>query len=202
MDLLIIAILLATAILAVVLLRGRNRYSPEAGGSDSVIAVPSRVRLRKNQPSIIDLDPQTRFSDTMRHKQYRLLNDAEQILYCRLCEAMPNMQVFAQVGVAQLAQLRGRQEAKRLSRMAGRGVDFIVCDGEFAIVAAIELAWPTGSESGNSPEEEKRHALQSLGIPLIVYRPNQLPDAESLSREIASAIVRRNRLEAERNKKA
>lgn len=38
--------------------------------------------------------------------------------------------------------------------------------------------------------------------PLIVYRPNQLPDAETLSREIASAIVRRNRLEAERNKEA
>ncbi len=202
MDLLIIAILLATAVLAVVLLRGRNRYSPDSGSSDSIIAVPSRTRLRKNQPSIIEIDPQTRLADTSRRKQYRLLNDAEQILYCRLCEAMPNMLIFAQVGVAQLAQLRGRQEAKRLSRMAGRGVDFIVCDSEFAIIAAIELAWPTDSTGENSPEEEKRHALQSLGIPLIVYRPNQLPDAETLSREIASAIVRRNRLEAERNKEA
>ena len=27
----------------------------------------------------------------------------EQILFYRLCEAMPNMQIFAQVGVAQLA---------------------------------------------------------------------------------------------------
>lgn len=200
MDLLIIAILLATAILAFVLLRGRHRYSPDPGSGDSVIAVPSQRRLRKNQPSILSLDPQTRLADAARRKQYRLLNDAEQILYCRLCEAMPNRLIFAQVGVAQLAQLRGRQEAKRLSRMTGRGVDFVVCDNEFAILAAIELAWPTDSTGENSPEEEKRHALESLGIPLIVHRPNQLPDVETLNREITLAIVRRNRLEAERNK--
>ena len=108
------------------------------------------------------------------------------------------MQIFAQVGVAQLAQLRGRQEARRLNQMAGRGVDFIVCGPDFGIVAAIELAWPTDSTGENSPEEEKRRALHSLGIPLIIYRPNHLPDADTISREIASAIVHRNRLEAER----
>jgi len=82
--------------------------------------------------------------------------------------------------------------------MAGRGVDFIVCGPDFGIVAAIELAWPTDSTGENSPEEEKRRALHSLGIPLIIYRPNHLPDADTISREIASAIVHRNRLEAER----
>lgn len=195
MDLLIVAVLLATAVLAVVLLRGRNRYAADSEGTESLIPGMSKSRIPKNNQSIIDLDPQTRFVGNTRRKQYRLLNDAEQILYFRLCEAMPNMRVFAQVGVSQLAQLRGREELKQLNRMTGRGVDFVICGADFSIVAAIELAWPTD----NSHEEEKRRALQSLGIPLIVYRPNQLPDAEALSREIASAIVRRNRLEAERN---
>lgn len=157
----------------------------------------TKTRTNKWRHSVANLDPQTRFVDSPKRKQYRLLNDAEQILYFRLCEAMPNMQIFAQVGVAQLAQLRGRQEARRLNQLAGRGVDFIVCGADFSIVAAIELAWPTDSSNENSPEEEKRRALQSLGIPLIVYRPNNLPDAEALSREIAGAIVRRNRLETE-----
>jgi hypothetical protein len=112
---------------------------------------------------------------------------------------MPNMQIFAQVGVAQLAQLRGRQEARRLNQMAGRGVDFIVCGSDFGIVAAIELAWPTDSSGEDSPEEEKRRALQSLGIPLIIYRPNHLPDADTISREVANAVVHRNRLETERS---
>lgn len=198
MDFLIAAILLASAILGFVLLRGRDRYSP--GGKDSQSLMPplSRTRSGKRQSSDIDLDPQTCLVDAPKRKQYRLLNDAEQILYYRLCEAMPKMQIFAQVGVAQLAQLRGRQEARRLNQMAGRGVDFIVCGSDFGIVAAIELAWPTETSGENSPEEEKRRALQSLGIPLIIYRPNHLPDTETISREIASAIVHRNRLEADR----
>ena len=198
MEFLIAAILLATAILGVVLVRGRDRYSPGGKDSESLMPVPSRARGSKRQSSDLDIDPQTCLVDAPKRKQYRLLNDAEQILYYRLCEAMPKMQIFAQVGVAQLAQLRGRQEARRLNQMAGRGVDFIVCGSDFGIVAAIELAWPTDNSDDTSPEEEKRRALQSLGIPLIIYRPNHLPDAETISREIASAIVHRNRLEADR----
>lgn len=142
-------------------------------------------------------DPETRLLDRPK-RQYRLLNEAEQELYMRLLEAMPNMRIFAQVGVAQLAQLRGRIDAQRLRNMASRGVDFVVCNSDFGIVAAIELAWPTpGGEV--SAEQEKQSALASLGIPLIIFRPNQLPDADAISREIAAAIVCRNRLEKERN---
>jgi len=145
----------------------------------------------------LGLDPGTRFVEVPKRKKFRLLNDSEQELYHRLCEAMPSMTVFVQVGVAQLALLRGRPEAQRLSNMAGRGVDFVVCGDDFSIVAAIELSWPSDVNNGISPEDEKRQALQSLGIPLIVFRPNQLPDADAISREIAGAIIRRNRYEAE-----
>src|SRR5574343_1136468 len=195
MDLLIVAIVIASAILLYVLMRGRDRYRPGGEGTQSLMPPVSRAPNSKWPTSSIDLDPKTRFVENPKRKQYRLLNDAEQILFRRLREAMPNMLVFAQVGVAQLAQLRGRQEARRLSSMLGRGVDFVVCGTDFGIVAAIDLAWPTDDGAENSPEEEKRRALQRLGIPLIVYRPNQLPDPDSLSREVASAIVRRNRLE-------
>ncbi len=157
-----------------------------------------RGSLRDSQQGKLDLDPQTRFVETPKRKQYRLLNDSERELYHRLSEAMPNMRVFAQVGVSQLALARGRQEAQRLARMAGRGVDFVVCDPDFAIVAAIELSWPSTDPASNSAEEEKRQALQSLGIPLIVFHPNKLPDADAISREIADAIIRRNRMEVER----
>jgi hypothetical protein len=153
---------------------------------------------KKWQQGQLELDPQTRFVEMPKRKQYRLLNDSEQALYHRLREAMPSMQVFVQVGVAQLALLRGRHEAKRLIQMAGRGVDFVVCDHEFAIIAAIELAWPSTDEHGINSESEKHEALQSLGIPLIVFRPNDLPDAEAISREIAEAIIHRNRLESDR----
>ena len=199
MDNLTLLVLIGAAVLvAVFLLKRKNNESASE-------KLPERTRQRNTthgdgRQQSLELDPQTRFIDTPKRKQYRLLNDSEQELYHRLCEAMPNMRVFSQVGVAQLALARGRQEAQRLGRMAGRGVDFVVCDQEFAIVAAIQLAWPTtAAQEGEGVEDEKRVALQSLGIPLIVFRPNKLPDADTISHEIADAIIRRNRMEAERH---
>lgn len=190
MDILTVALLLIAAILGAVFLLTRNKK--DLSGETDLLKTSFRNMAEPQME--LDLDQKTRFVESPRRKKYRLLNDAEQELFHRLREAMPNMLVFAQVGVAQLAQLRGRRDARALARMAGRGVDFVICAQDFAIIAAIELAWPTSTE----PEEEKNKALRSLGIPLIVFRPNNLPDAEAISREIADAIVRRNRLEAER----
>ncbi|MCH2220535.1 MAG: DUF2726 domain-containing protein [Dechloromonas sp.] len=199
MDLLTVAILAASAILVYVLLRDRDRYSLYKKEEASLMPPIAHPRNSRWPASVLELDPQTRNSDAPTQKPYRLLNDAEQILFFRLCEAMPRMLVFAQVGVAQLAQLRGRREARKLNSMLGRGVDFVICDSDFRIVAAIDLAWPADDGTENSPQEEKRRALQNLGIPLIVYRPNQLPDTNTLSNEVGNAIVHRKRLEAERN---
>jgi len=187
--------LLATGVAGGVVLLLRNRASTEDTDSgEPEIRAPRKSNWQQRQ---LELDPQTRLLERPK-RQYRLLNDAEQELYMRLLEAMPNMRIFAQVGVAQLAQLRGRIDAQRLRGMASRGVDFVVCGSDFGIVAAIELAWPTpGGET--TAEDEKQAALESLGIPLIIFRPNQLPDADAISREIADAIVRRNRLEKERS---
>ena len=196
MDQLTIALLLAAAGLAVILLlRNKASGNPEK--------IPPITIARKTEPKAwqqqdLGLDPGTRFVETPKRQKFRLLNDSEQELYHRLCEAMPSMTIFAQVGVAQLALLRGRPEAQRLSNMLGRGVDFVICSEDFSIVAAIELSWPALEANGISPEEEKRQSLQSLGIPLIVFRPNDLPDADAISHAIAGAIIRRNRFEAER----
>jgi len=174
--------------------RGRQTENPE---STSINQELKQTRERRPQQRQLELDPETRLLERPK-RQYRLLNDAEQELYIRLLEAMPNMRVFAQVGVAQLALLRGRVDAQRLRGMSGRGVDFVVCGADFGIVAAIELAWPTPAGE-NHGEQEKQAALESLGIPLIIFRPNQLPDADAISREIADAIISRNRLEKERS---
>jgi hypothetical protein len=186
--------LLATGVAGGIALLLRNRTSGETLEIEELESrAPRKSQWQQRQ---LELDPQTRLLERPK-RQYRLLNDAEQELYLRLLEAMPNMRVFAQVGVAQLAQLRGRVDAQRLRGMSSRGVDFVVCGGDFGIVAAIELAWPNpGGET--AAEEEKQAALESLGIPLIIFRPNLLPNADAISREIADAIVRRNRLEKDR----
>lgn len=187
--------LLFTGVAGGVALWWKNRPAGEETAIEQQeIRTPKKNNWQQQQ---LELDPQTRLLERPK-RQYRLLNDSEQELYMRLLEAMPNMRVFVQVGVAQLAQLRGRIDAQRLRNMASRGVDFVVCNADFGIVAAIELAWPSPAGEASS-EDEKQAALASLGIPLIIFRPNQLPDADSISREIADAIVRRNRLEKERH---
>lgn len=194
MDALTIGLILSGVAGGMLLLWWRN-----GSGEESAALARQGVRSGQRadwQQQALELDPKTRLMERPK-RQYRLLNEAEQELYLRLLEAMPNMRLFAQVGVAQLAQLRGRVDAQRLRNMAGRGVDFVVCNSDFGIVAAIELAWPTPG-GDTSSEVEKQSALASLGIPLIIFRPNQLPSADAISREIADAIVRRNRLEKER----
>lgn len=195
MDLFFIAMLLAAA-LGGTLLLARRRPPPASQEFSRLPTRPAAKPVWRQEQ--LELDPPTRFVDSPRRKAYRLLDDAEQMLFHRLQEAMPNMLVFAQVGVAQLALIRGRHEARRLGRLAGRGIDFVVCNPDFAIVAAIELAWPGADDAARAAAEEKREAVHSLGIPLIHFQPNALPDAEAISREIADAIVRRHRLEGER----
>ena len=121
-----------------------------------------------------------------KRKQYRLLNDAEQILFYRLCEAMPNMQIFAQVVWLNWPNCVVAR-SQRLNQMAGEGVDFIVCGSNFGIVAAIELAWPTD-------DDRRKLAGRKTPCPAelrasrwrIILPPESSPTtANTISREIA-----------------
>lgn len=197
MDTLIFLGVLAVAV-ALIIWRLRKLTPPPV---QPLPAARPRQEKPAERPGSGFVEPETRFVETSTRKPYQLLNSAEQVLYHRLREAMPNMIIFGQVGLAQLANLRGRKAMEDTRAMLGRSVDFLVCREDFAILAAIELTWPTPEGYAKpDPEIAKRAALERLGIPLIVFRPNQLPDPDTISREIAEAIVRRNHLEAERER--
>lgn len=145
-------------------------------------------------------DPETRFVEPGRRSQYRLLNTSEQALYHRLVEAMPNMTVFCQVGLVQLVQLRGQHAVEDIHALIGRCVNFLVCRDDFSIVAALDLVWPTDEEPEKQrASEAKRVALEKLEIPLIVYRPHQLPGVDTIAREIAEAMLRQSRPDVARD---
>lgn len=145
-------------------------------------------------------EPETIFLETTRKNQYRLLNTSEQALYHRLVEAVPNMTIFCQVGIVQLVQLDGQHAVEEIRDLIGRCVNFLVCREDFGIVAAIDLSWPTDIRTERQlVAESKRLALEKLDIPLIVYRPHQLPSADTIAREIAEAILRHNRPEARKD---
>ncbi len=161
--------------------------------------------VRNARPAVAEgfSELQTRFADVppvSRKSQYRLLNTSEQALYHRLVEAMPNMTIFCQVGIAQLVQLRGQYAVDEIREMIGRCVNFLVCRDDFSIVAALDLSWPTDEEpKQRKAAETKRLALEKLEIPLLVYRPHQLPSADNIAREIAGAVLRQSRSDAKKN---
>ena len=162
---------------------------------------PLPARRMKTEQGSGYVEEKTRFVETRRKKTYRLLNVSEQALYLRLEESMPNMRLFSQVGIMQLAQLRGRVASSEAEQMLGRCVDFLVCDKDFAIVAAIELNWPTDENwERKKAAEAKKLVLEKLAIPLIYFKPHQIPGVEEIAREIAAAVVSRKHLEAARDR--
>jgi hypothetical protein len=161
---------------------GRRRLAAERAASDG------------------DSDPETRFIQSSRKSPYRLLNTSEQALYHRLVEAMPNMTICCQVGIAQLVQLRGQHALDEIRDVLNRCVNFVICRDDFSIVAAVDLTWPGDEEPERQKAvEAKRLALEKLEIPLIVYRPHQLPNVDSIARKIAEAILKQNHLDAQRD---
>ena len=182
-----IAILLA---LGVVMVKGRKQALRRRLVAESIARAASDG----------DSNPETRFVESSRKNQYRLLNTSEQALYHRLVEAMPNMTVCCQVGIAQLAQLRGQHAVDEISDWVGRCINFVICRDDFSIVAAVDLSWPGDEEpERQKAAEAKRLALEKLEIPLIVYRPHQLPNVDSIARNIAEAMLKQNRSDAKRD---
>ena len=182
-----IAIFLAVA---VVVVKGRKH----ALMARQAAALAARAGLED------DGEPETRFIESSRRNQYRLLNTSEQALYQRLFEAMPNMTICCQVGLAQLAQLRGQHAVNEIRDLLGRCVNFVICRDDFSIAAAVDLTWPGDEEpERQKAAEAKRQALEKLEIPLIVYRPHQLPNVDSIARNIAEAILKQNRLDSQRD---
>ena len=70
----------------------------------------------------------------------KVLSEAEQILYWRLLEALPDHIVLAQVALSRLLEVnRGFDSRAWHNRISQKNVDFVVCGRDSAILAVIEL---------------------------------------------------------------
>ena len=68
------------------------------------------------------------------------LTRVEQILYYRLVQTLPDQVVLAQVSLSRFLRVRkGSTWAEWHNRISQKSIDFLVCERDFSIVAAIEL---------------------------------------------------------------
>lgn len=117
------------------------------------------------------------------------LTEPEQVLYHRLCRALPEHMVLAQVGLSRfLAVRRGHDARAWFNRINRMSVDYLVCTKDASVVAAIEL----DDDSHRAPDraaadEKKELALKAAGVRLLRWRVDALPDEAAIQAALATA---------------
>src|SRR5688572_11963014 len=69
-----------------------------------------------------------------------VLSKPEQVLYHRLVKAFPDLQILPQVAISQFVRVqKGANFYKVFNRYNRLTADFVVCRGDFRVLAALEL---------------------------------------------------------------
>jgi hypothetical protein len=112
------------------------------------------------------------------------LSPPEQILYHRLVSALPGYIVLAQVQLSRVLGVKPGHNVQswnnRINRMS---LDFLICQKDSSIVAAIELDDRSHNlESRKEQDIKKNGALAAAGVRLIRWQVNALPDEATIQK--------------------
>ena len=114
------------------------------------------------------------------------LTPTEIIFYRQLCEALPNYLVLAQVQLSSFikvdySKINSNESYKWQNPLAQQSVDYLICNKDFLIVAAVELDDIThNSQSAIKRDNKKSHNLEAANIPLIRWDARGMPSKEAI----------------------
>lgn len=114
------------------------------------------------------------------------LTEAEQVLYFKIREAVPECIILAQVALPALVRVQSDKNYKAaFNRIASKYVDFVVCLPDFTVVTVIEL----DDKSHTRPDRvradtTKENALRLAGHPLLRFKVQSMPTVEQLRQAI------------------
>ena len=105
------------------------------------------------------------------------LTNPEQILYFRLCKALPDHIVLAQVGLSRILGVeKGNNFGVWFNRINRMSADFVLCSKDATIVAVIELDDASHYKAGRQDTDNKKDkALSSAGIHVVRWQVKSLP---------------------------
>ena len=117
------------------------------------------------------------------YRQVKPLSGAEQVLFWRLREALPECVILSQVtfsrfmkpdtgGLAPLADYRAMQ-----NRIAQKTLDFLVCLPDFTVVAAVEL---DDASHRADADRQRDELLTAAGITVIRVTADDIPSAQRI----------------------
>ena len=112
----------------------------------------------------------------------RFLSPPERLAYLLLRAGIPDHEVFARVTLSAVVTPPGtgidrEQHRRRLSQYQ---IDFVVCDREMRVVAAIELETTAGRPEAAADQRVKTDCLKAAGIRLVQLNPAALPRRDAL----------------------
>lgn len=110
------------------------------------------------------------------------LSKPEQILYFRLTEALPEHIILAQVQLSRFLGVKKghnyRSWSNRINRMSA---DFVVCNKDSSIVAAIELDDASHQKPDRQAADAKKDkALQAAEIKILRWQAKAMPDVSAI----------------------
>jgi hypothetical protein len=118
------------------------------------------------------------------------LTPTETMFYHQLVEALPDFIVLAQVQLSSFLEVdSSRVEWKDRQRwfnpIAQQSVDYLVCQKDFSIIAAVEL--DDKSHNGVKSIEcdtKKNNNLHAANVPLIRWHAEAMPEAETIRQAV------------------
>ena len=117
------------------------------------------------------------------------LTQPEQVLYHRLVKALPEHIVLAQVQVSRvLGVKKGSSFNEWNNRINRLSYDFVVCEKDSTVLAAIELDDRSHESNRRSATDEKKNkATADAGLRLIRWNVKALPDEAAIQSQLRSA---------------
>ena len=145
------------------------------------LVVGIAIVLAQRQPADRDLVGEETTS-SHGYAPIRPLSEAEQLLYWRLVEALPECVVLSQVSFRSFIRPADGKNANPRTRavyfrMAQQSIDFLVCLKDFTVVATVEL---DESIDGNRRDPNRDDLLRAAGIAPLHIRAGQIPSAETI----------------------
>ena len=117
------------------------------------------------------------------------LSSPEQVLYFRLCKALPEHIVLAQVGLGRILGVKkGNNFGEWFNRIDRMSADFVLCSKDLTIVAVIELDDASHQKAERQAADAKKDkALTSAGIRIVRWHVKSIPDETAIKVTFAHA---------------
>jgi hypothetical protein len=118
------------------------------------------------------------------------LTPTETMFYHQLVEALPDFIVLAQVQLSSFLKVdTSRTEWKDYSRwfnpIAQQSVDYLICQKDFSIIAAIELDDKSHNGVNSIKRDTKKNDnLHAANVPLIRWHAEAMPEAETIRQAV------------------